>query len=308
MKGPGTLLILDEVQKVPGWSEQIKLLFDEDRGKRDLRVLLLGSSSLYMQRGIRESLAGRFELTRAPHWSFQEFKTEFSWDFNTYMRFGAYPAAVRFATDEPRWRNFILHSIVEPVLTKDILGQHPVNNPALFRQTLELAVQYPAQIISLQKLLGQLQNRGNAATIRHYLQLFEQCFLISMLQKYTGSIIQTRASSPKIVVMNPALTNAYQSHSKLDDDMKWYGHCFESIVGMHLHRIPECELFYWKEGDNEVDYIIKTPRETVAIEIKSGTRIRQSQGVVAFAKRYPKIRCETWGLDRCLRFMEDGVL
>lgn len=306
LKGPGTLLILDEVQKVSGWSEQVKILFDEDRNRRDLRILLLGSSSLYMQKGLQESLAGRFELLHAPHWSWPEFRQAFGWDFDTYFRFGAYPGPVGLIQENSRWRHYILNSIIEPVLGKDLLGQHPVKNPALFRQTFELAVQYPAQIISLQKLLGQLQDRGNATTIKHYLTLLEQCFLIRILQKYTGSIIQMKASSPKIVVLNQALTYAYQPQERLTREPEWHGRVFESLIGAHLSLLSDTELFYWKEGNDEVDYVVKRPEKTIAIEIKSGRRLRSGKGLHAFARQYPKVHCETWNLDRCLEFLNTG--
>lgn len=307
-KGKGTLLVLDEVQKVPGWSEQIKLLFDQNRGQLDLRILLLGSSNLYLQRGMSESLAGRFELIKAPHWSFSDFSRAFGWDFQTYLRYGAYPGSANFSNDEQRWRSYILNSIIEPVLGKDILGQHPVSNPALFRQAFELVVQYPAQVVSLQKLLGQLQDRGNAATIKHYLLLMEQCFFIRTLQKYTGSVLQSRASIPKIVVLNQALIHAYQSQSRLDGDPRWRGFVFESLVGAHLAAIPNSELYYWKEGRDEVDYILKTPEKLLAIEIKSGAGDRDARGLTGFAKRYPQARCEVWDYPRCLSFLESAGL
>ena len=306
LKGDGALLILDEVQKVSGWSEQVKILFDADRGKKDLRILLLGSSSLYMQTGLTESLAGRFELVRAPHWSFLEFQKAFQWDFNTYLSFGAYPGSVAMYPDENRWRSYILDGIIEPVLGKDILGQHPVNNPALFRQTFELAVQYPAKIVSFQKLLGQLQDRGNAHTIKHYLSLLEKSFLILTLQKYSGSTIQSRTSSPKIIVLNQALTHAYQSQKRLNQEPEWYGFVFESLMGAHLHQLENIRLYYWKEGKEEVDYVIETPEETVAIEIKSSRRRKSGKGLRLFSQRYPKVRCETWNFDRCLEFLSTG--
>lgn len=306
LKGGGTLLILDEVQKVPGWSEQVKILFDVDRGQRDLRILLLGSSSLYMQTGLKESLAGRFELVRAPHWSFLEFHTAFQWDFNTYLNFGAYPGSVPFVQDEERWRSYILNSIVEPVLGRDILGQHTVYQPALFRQTFELAVQYPAQIVSFQKLLGQLQDRGNAQTIKHYLTLIEQSFLILTLQKYSGSTIQSRTSSPKMIVLNQALTHAYQSQVRMTKEPEWYGFLFESMIGAHFHQMENARLFYWKEGKEEVDYIIQMPEQTFAIEIKSSRRQKTGRGVRFFSKQYPKVICEIWNFDRALEFLLTG--
>lgn len=307
-RGAGTLLIIDEVQKVPGWSGQVKLLFDQDRGKADLRILLLGSSSLFLQRGLGESLAGRFELLEAPHWSWQEFTQAFGWDFDTYLRFGAYPGAVAFHTDESRWRAYIRHSIIEPVLGQDILGLHPVQKPALFRQAFEMAVHYPAQIVSYQKMLGQLQERGNAATIQHYLRLMEQGFLFRVLQKYSGSTVRLRGSIPKIVVLNPALTHAFESQSRLTTDTTWYGLLFESVVGMHLARVPHADLYYWRDGHAEVDYVLKTPKNLWAIEVKSGRAKSLGRGLEVFFRKYPKARCVQWDRDQCLALMRGEMV
>jgi len=308
MKGKNTLLIIDEVQKVSAWSEQVKALYDEDQQakRKGLKVVLLGSSSLYLQRGLSESLAGRFELIKAPHWSFAEFKEAFNWDFEKYFRFGAYPGAVEYVEDEQRWRDYILNSIIEPVLSKDILGIHPVNKPALFRQTFELAAHHPAYIISLQKILGQLQDRGNAETIKNYLYLLEQSFLIKTLQKFSGSVVQTKSSSPKIIILNQALTHAYQSQDRLSKDSQWYGHVFESLLGAKLSQIPNSQLYFWREGNFEVDYILRTPDKTVAIEIKSGWKQKSGAGLQQFAKRFPKIECDLWDKGRCLQFLIDS--
>lgn len=305
-QGHNTLLIIDEIQKIPGWSDQIKALFDRERGKGHLKVLLLGSSSLSLQRGMHESLAGRFELLHAPHWSYREWQAAFGDDFESYLRFGAYPGSAEFRHDESRWRSYILHSIIEPVLGKDILGLAPVAQPALFRQAFELAVHYPAQIISLQKLLGQLQDRGNITTVKHYLTLFEQAYLIRTLQKYSGSAVRTRGSSPKIVVLNPALTHAYQIQARLDSDRVWYGLMFESLVGAHLAQ-EEGTLYYWREGQDEVDYVLASPERTVAIEIKSGMRARRSS-LARFARRYPEVECQLWDYDLCLHYLSSGKL
>lgn len=304
--GPNTLFIIDEVQKIPAWSEQVKILFDEDRGKRDLKIVLLGSSSLFLQKGLTESLAGRFEMIEAPHWSYGECHQAFGWDFETYLRFGAYPGAANLIGDETRWRKYILESIIEPVLSKDILGLHPVNKPALFRQTFELAMHYPSKIISLQKMLGQLQDRGNAATIKHYLNLLEKSFLIRTLQKYSGAALQIKGASPKIVVLNPALIHAYQSQEKLRQSPEWYGDVFESILGSHLTRVPNSELYYWREGNFEVDFVLKTPRGLFGLEIKSGIKKSGEKGLMQFSKKYRKAHCETWTSEKAIPFLKTG--
>lgn len=305
--GKGVLLIIDEVQKVPGWSEQIKELFDNERGRGNLKVLLLGSSSLKLKHGLGESLAGRFELVEAPHWTYREFNAAFGWDVDKYIKFGAYPGAADFADDEERWRDYILHSVIEPVIGRDILGFQSVHKPALFRQTFELAVGYPAQVISLQKMLGQLQDSGNVTTIKGYLDLFEQTFLIVNLQKFSGSTIQTKSSSPKLLILNHALTNCYHPVKRISDEPTWFGFVFETIIGAHLAQIPHSKLFYWRSGAAEVDYVLVRDGVIHAIEIKSGMK-RKGKGLGKFYKQYPKAICETWDYNRCVSFLKDGVV
>ncbi len=304
LKGKDTLFIIDEVQKVAAWSEQVKLMFDASRKTSHLKILLLGSSSLYLQKGLEESLAGRFELISFPHWSFEDFKEAFQWNFETYFSFGSYPGSARFSSDPQRWKDYILHSIIEPVLGKDILGQNPISKPALFRQCFELVCHYPAQVLSLQKILGQLQDRGNVATIKQYLNLLEKSFLLKCLQKFSASAAQTRASIPKIIILNQALIHAYQSSDRLHQDPRWYGHVLENLVGAHLLRLPDTQVYYWREGSHEVDFVLQTSEGLKAIEVKSGLKAEEARGLYKFSKYYPKAICELWDLKRCIQFLE----
>jgi predicted AAA+ superfamily ATPase len=246
-KGPGTLLVIDEVQKVPGWSAAIKRLFDEGRDKKTLNVVLLGSASLAIQRGLADSLAGRYEVLHADHWSFSECKQSFGWDLNQYLKFGGYPAAAELIDDIPRWKAFINQSIIEPVLLRDLLAVTPVSKPALFRQAFLLSLRYPAMEVSLQKLLGQLQESGNVTTIKHYLEIFEGAYLIKTLQKFSGSEVRKKGSSPKIVPLNTGLVNAQGDPGEADRNPEWFGRLFECAVGAALHRQAD-DLFYWREG------------------------------------------------------------
>lgn len=283
-KGPGTLLVIDEVQKVPQWSDAVKYMFDRDR--RKLKVVLLGSASLSLQRGLSESLAGRYEAIHANHWNLKECQTALGWSLYEYLKFGGYPAAGELIGDIDRWQNFMRSSIVEPVLFKDILGLSSVAKPALFRQTFELAMAYPAREISLQKILGQLQDRGNVTTIKHYLELLEGAFLIRILQKYTGSEVKKRASSPKIVPLNNGLVHAFRNPADVDSEPYWRGRVFEAAVGAALATVSGGTLYYWREGKYEVDYILCLERRAYAIEVKSGRR-RNMNGLALFLKRYP---------------------
>ena len=284
--GTDALLVVDEVQKIPNWSSAIKYLFDQDRAARKLKVVLLGSASLALQKGLGESLAGRYEVIPANHWGLDECKQAFKWNLEDFLKFGGYPAAAELSEDIDRWQNYVRNSIIEPVLIKDILGLTTVNKPALFRQTFELAMSYPAQEISLQKLLGQLQESGNVTTIKHYLELFEGAFLLKTLQKYTCSEIRKRGSSPKIIPLNMALCHAFRSPTLIDSNSDWRGRIFEAAVGAALSK-TKGKLFYWREGKYEVDFVWELEGQLYALEIKSG-RKRSSKGLEKFLQRYSR--------------------
>jgi uncharacterized protein len=281
------LLIVDEVQLVPGWSSVVKRLWDEDRRNgRELHVVVLGSSSLDLHLGLTESLAGRFELHQVPHWSYKECKEAFHWSFDTFLEYGGYPGPASLLPDIPRWESYIKHSIIEPVVTRDILASQRITKPALLRQTFEFLMEYPAQVISYQKMLGQLQDRGNAATIKHYCTLLEQAFLILLVQKFSTRPATTRGSSPKIVPLAPALIRGVTRRSC--EDASWRGRVVENCVIAHLHT-SGLMPYYWSEGSAEVDVVIKFPDCVVAVELKSGTNKKVS-GLKSFLKAFPNAK------------------
>lgn len=282
--GTDVLFVIDEIQKIPDWSTVVKYLFDQDRSAHNLKVVLLGSASLTLQRGLGESLAGRYEVIPAHHWNLDECNHAFGWEMESFLKFGGYPAAAPLVHDVERWQSYIRNSIIEPVLIRDILGLTSVNKPALFRQTFELAMSYPAQEISLQKLLGQLQESGNVTTIKHYLELFEGAFLLKTLQKYTGSEVKKRGSSPKIIPLNTALCHAFRSPLSIDNNPDWKGRIFEAAVGAALTR-TKGKLYYWRDGKYEVDFVMELEGKLYAIEVKSG-RKRNRRGLEKFIQRY----------------------
>ena len=291
-KGRKVLLVLDEVQKVKGWSEVVKLLWDrEQREGKGLKVLLLGSSSLLVQKGMSESLAGRFMAYRCGHWGYGEMKEAFGWNLEDWIYFGGYPGAARLKSDEADWRRYISDSLIETVLARDILQLTTVAKPALLRNLFGLSVSHPAQILSYNKMLGQLQDAGNTTTLAHYLKLLETAFLISGLDIYKAGRGRKRAASPKLVLWNNALVTAYvgSDYQETRRDLPWWGRLVENAVGAHLFNGLDHtthQIYYWRERDDEVDYIIKSPRNLWALEVKSG-RSTTKRGLAAFLKRYP---------------------
>jgi len=283
--GDDVLLIIDEVHKVPGWSEVIKSLFDKIRSQRKMRIVLLGSASLSIQRGLGESLAGRYELLKANHWSFGECKEAFDLDFESYLKFGGYPAALELRADPARWQSFVRDSIIEPVLGRDLLGYSRINKPALFRQTFEIALRYPAQVVSYNKLLGQLQEKGNTNTIKDYLNLLEGGFLLKQLHKFSKGTVSLKTSSPKILPLDLALVSALAPINTSTLDPAWRGRLVEAAFGAYLARQPG-DLYYWSDGRYEVDFVHVINESIVAYEVKSG-RERDGKGLLKFAEKYP---------------------
>lgn len=267
--GKPVLLAFDELQKIPGWSEIVKREFDANQRLRPQsrpHVVISGSSALMMEKGLTESLAGRFELIRFPHWSFGEQSSAFKLDLDGYAAMGGYPRLHEFPHDTERFLGYVRDSIVEAVLSKDILLLHPVDKPVLLRRLFEFACYHPAEIVSLQKMLGQLTDKGNVTTIAHYLDLLAKAFLVVPLQKYSPEILRVRSSSPKFIVMAQALIAAVQGKTPAAKDRALYGRWVENAVGAHLLR-SGYDVFYWRERDLEIDFIARRQGVVFAIEV-----------------------------------------
>ena len=255
----GALLVLDEVQKVTGWSETVKRLWDADtRTGRPLKVILLGSAPLLVERGLGKSLTGRFEVLRLPHWGFAEMQAAFGWSLDQYLFYGSYPGAAPLIRQPARWTRYVRDSLIEPVLSRDVLLLSRVDKPALLRRMLELGCAYSGQILSYTKMLGQLQDAGNTTTLAHYLDLLAGAGLITGLQKYAGGRARQRASSPKFQVFNTALITAQAGMilAEAQADRAFWGRLVESAVGAHVANAAatgDCSAYYWRERNRDVD-------------------------------------------------------
>jgi len=284
----GAVLALDEVQKVPGWSDTVKRLWDEDGARGlPLKVVLLGSAPLLIQRGLGESLAGRFEVLRLPHWSLLEMREAFGWPLERYLFFGGYPGAAPLAREPGRWARYVKDALVETTISRDVLLLTRVDKPALLRQLFELACGYSSRELSYQKMLGQLQDAGNTTTLAHYLELLAGAGMVTGLQKFAGDQARRRASSPKLQVLNTALLTAQSGLTPREArrDPAFRGRLVESAVGAHLANAAAtgaCKLFYWRDGSLEVDFVVRVGRRIVAIEVKSGPRRGRLSGLEAF--------------------------
>lgn len=301
----GAILVLDEIQKVTGWSEVVKKLWDNDtRKKIALKVVLLGSAPLLIQRGLTESLAGRFETIPVVHWSYAETRDAFGWDVDHFIYFGGYPGAADLIADRQRWSRYIIDSLIETTLSRDILLQTRVDKPALLRRLFQLGCSHSSQILSYQKMIGQLQDAGNTTTLAHYLELLAGAGMLTGLHKFAAQRVRERASSPKLQVLNTALISAQSplTFETARKERESWGRLVESAVGAHLINSAAgtgVEIFYWRERNREVDFVLRSGKTVVAIEVKSGSHKDGLPGMDAFEKAFkPK---------RKLLVGEDGI-
>jgi hypothetical protein len=286
------LLVLDEIQKLPNWSELIKKLWDDDTAYDvPLQVLLLDSSSLLIQQRLSESLAGRFEIIPITQWGFAEMRAAFGFDLDQYVFFGGYPGSAILIHDIERWRNYINESLLETTLSRDILLMSRIDKPALLRRLFYLGCRYSGQIISLQKILGQLQDTGNVTTVSHYLELLSGAGLLTGLSKYSPNLLRQKASSPKLQVMTTALMSAPAEFDfrTAKENQTWWGRLVESTVGAHLFNSAKgkgIHVYYWRERGKEVDFVLQRGDFITAIEVKSGTPRDGLPGMQVFSEAF----------------------
>ena len=296
IRGEGKrLLVVDEIQKINNWSETVKAEWDRDtREKREPIVVLLGSSRMLIEKGLTESLAGRYELIRLTHWTFPEMRECFGWNLYQYVYFGGYPGAASYITDERRWRNYVKDSLVEPSISKDVLMDTKIMKPQLLRQLFELGSSYSGELLSLIKVAAQLQDVGNVTTLASYLHFWDECGLLCGLQKYAEDDARKYNSIPKFQVHNNALRNVYadKDFTEMAEDPKAWGHYVESAVGAYIvsqAQICDYKAYYWRDSHDEVDFVLHRRGKTIAIEVKSGRRTTNN-GLPKFEKAYHPYR------------------
>ncbi len=285
------LLVIDEIQKIKGWSETVKKEWDRDTLEdRNIKVLLLGSSRILLERGLADSLAGRFEIIKMAHWDYEEMHEAFDYTIEQYIYFGAYPGAADIIADEKRWSEYIQAAIVDATINKDILMNTIITKPALLRQTFELAASYSGEILSITKMLCTLQDAGNSTTLSGYLNLLDESGLVCGLQKYSTDKARRRASVPKYQVYNNALRNIY-AESDFKESMsnpRIWGRMYESAIGAHIVNqayLGHYNAHYWNDGIREVDFVLTHGTKLAAIEVKSNNDTNNA-GLALFSTRY----------------------
>ena len=285
------ILVIDEIHKIKNWSETVKKEWDADTfNDLELRVVILGSSRLLIKDGLTESLTGRYELIRMSHWSYDEMRDAFGFDLEHYIYYGGYPGGASLVNNERRWRQYMKDSIVTPAIEKDILMTKIVYKPQLMKQLFELGCTYSGEEISLTKLLGQLKDVGNVTTLANYLATLDESRLLCGMQKYANDNARKYNSIPKMMVYNTALLSALSNSNfeKTYTTPNVWGRWVESAIGSYLlNKADELDykLYYWRENNNEVDFVLEQNKQCIAIEVKSGKRTTNN-GISIFSNRF----------------------
>ena len=301
---PEVILSLDEIQKVPDWSSTVKFLWDEDtRRGNNIKVVATGSSALTLRGGMAESLKGRFEEIASTQWTLAECRDAFGYSLDDFLFFGGYPGAAALKDEPDRWFAYMHDSIIEPTITQDVLEMETVKKPALLRALFEIGAMYSAREISYRKLLGQLDDRGNTEVISHYLDLLSHAGLLSGLRKYDEKPLRSKTSSPRLLVHDTSLMTAASEEDAeaLFANPAQKGHLIETAAGAYLLERSRQERFsvrWWRDRNDEVDFVITKGRKRTAIEVKGG-HTRRTKGLGAFVEKYPGTYVLIVGAESC---------
>lgn len=301
---PEVILSLDEIQKVPDWSSTVKFLWDEDtRRGNNIKVVATGSSALTLRGGMAESLKGRFEEIASTQWTLAECRDAFGYSLDDFLFFGGYPGAAALKDEPDRWFAYMHDSIIEPTITQDVLEMETVKKPALLRALFEIGAMYSAREISYRKLLGQLDDRGNTEVISHYLDLLSHAGLLSGLRKYDEKPLRSKTGSPRLLVHDTSLMTAASEEDAeaLFANPAQKGHLIETAAGAYLLERSRQERFsvrWWRDRNDEVDFVITKGRKRTAIEVKGG-HTRRTKGLGAFVEKYPGTYVLIVGAESC---------
>jgi hypothetical protein len=292
-----TVVLLDEIHLLPNWAASLKGYWDRFRRRRlPIHIVATGSSALRVTVGSRESLAGRFERIVFAHWRAGALADAFHIPLADAARqavlFGTYPGAWALKDDQARWRAYVRDAIIDPAIGRDVLALGQVRRPALLRQVFAVAVGSPAQIVSLQKIQGQLADRGALETMAHYLELLQDAYLVVALEKFAMRALRRRAAPPKLVTLNNALLSAMHPDGPPDEqrDAARFGAWIENACLAAAVNGGQ-RVTYWREEPLEIDGVLEGSWGTWAVEVKSARfTSRELDGLFEFCKRYPTFR------------------
>ncbi len=291
-------IFFDEIQKVKGWEDVLKRFYDR---YEDIKFIISGSASIHISKSI-ESLAGRiFDFYITPL-SFLEFlelndvKIEFekleimNYEgilklyetnlyqkekvvalFNEYLFKGGFPEIAK-EMDEEVIRKYMLNSLIDRILLKDLPEEFEIKKTSALREILEYSARETSGIFVIDKLSGLLKLSNE--TVSNYVEYLKRAFLIYILYNYTGSIAKQIRTSKKIHIVLPSVAIALESYGR---EALLYpqvvGNYVESAIATFLtYRYNK--IFFWRTPQkDEVDIVLKNEFGLLGVEVKYRSQI-----------------------------------
>lgn len=275
------LLILDEIQKLANWEDQIKRVYDI-HGK-NIKIIISGSESMFLKKKSKETLSGRIFEFKVETLSFKEFLTfkdmeleptglyekELARLFEEYMLCQGFPEIVGIR-DRQVIKKYVKESIVEKVIYKDLPQLFKIKDIAVLESLLGIIMEEPGQLIEISDLAKEL--KISRQTLSNYLVYLEESFLIRKLYNFSNSRRKTERKLKKyypMILSDIIFKEDNISRSKV----------FEWLIVTRLNAV-----FFWRDPyKNEVDVII-ADKTTIPIEIKYGKI--DTSGLIAFMKKF----------------------
>jgi uncharacterized protein len=275
------LLLLDEVQKLPRWQEELKVLYDR---YPNLKFVLSGSESLFIRKGWTESLAGRLLEFKVEPLSFREYLSfaGVTWQplelhrpavmraLDAFTRTQGFPELVG-VDDLAKVRRHLRDSVVEKVLLRDLPRLVGVRNVGGLESILNILMEEPGQLIEYSSLATDLAITRQ--TVSAYLTFLEQAFLVRKLYNFSGSRRKVERKLRKYYpsVVSPDLTFRHDDQAR--------ARVFEWLIVQQLRP-----SYFWRDpAQKEVDAVFPGP-PALPVEVKSGKV--ETRGVSAFMERH----------------------
>jgi len=267
------MICLDEIQRAPELFSVLRSVIDQHR--RNGQFLLLGSASRELIKQSSESLAGRVSYLEVTPFMRRETADI---DINQLWLRGGYPRSLLKSDDEAsfQWREDYIRTFLERDIPQ--LGfQIPANTLGRFWRML---AHCHGQILNASKLADSMAVSGH--TIRKYIDLLEQTFVVRALQPWAGNTKKRLIKSPKVYIRDSGLLHALLEIEAMDQLFAHpvYGASFEGfVIENMLTQLPRWQAsFYRTASGAEIDLVLERAGRMVAVEIKASTSPKLSRG------------------------------
>lgn len=270
------LVVLDEVQRLPGVFAVLRVLIDQDR--RPGRFLLLGSASPALLRQASESLAGRISFHELGPFDVADIRPQGE-DLIRFWERGGYPLSWLASSnaDSFEWREAFIQTHLErdlPAFGIRVPGLH-------LRRFWQMLAHSHGQLWNASRLASSFG--VSAPTMQHYLEILEATYMVRRLLPLTANLGKRLTKSPKVYIQDSGLLHCLLGLRSVDE---LYGHptagaSWEGWVLEQLVRVlgPAWQLsFYRTAAGAEVDVVAERGSRRLAFEMKLGTAPAPTKG------------------------------